>query len=705
MIPSNKVSVHGQESCEVFPLNIGTLVAAVERKENPIPAPPSEVQDKISFIMNNVSAANIESKEKEFTESLSIQYYPWFAQYVVMKRVSTERKFHALYLNFLDKVNSRPLYKEIVQATYDNCKVLLGSELIKSSSEERSLLKNLGSWLGKVTIGRNHVLRAREIDPKSLILDAYEKGLLIAIIPFTTKVLESCQSSIVYQPPNPWTMSILGLLAEIYSMPQLKMNLMFDIEVFFKNLGVDIKHVKPTSFLKGRTREVDGNPDFSNKDFGVAQGSQPHMINELESEYISPHNRAELTTNAAGHSKSLSQIMTVTVRSLLKDASDKKTALNPLPYFRFFINLLLDSSSPGPMEDGANYQVLIDFANAFHALQPLNIPAFSFAWLELVSHRSFMPKLLSLNGQKGWPYFQRLLVGLLKFLEPLLRDVERRPSVHLLYKGTLKVLLVLLHDYPEFLCDYHFTFCNVIPSSCIQMRNIVLCSSPRNMRLPNPFTPNLKIDLLPAPRILAEVDAALKEEQMKTHLDEYLSMRQHDSSFLNELKQRLLLPASEADSAGTRYNVPLVNSLVLYVGLQAVQQREAEAEGQWNANVAALQMFKFLSWELDTEGRFMLLSAMANQLRYPNSHTHYFATTILSLFYESDHEIVKEQITRVLLERLIVQQPHPWGLLITLRELIKNDGFWEQKYAPYIKKLIQFVARSYGGLKPDIVST
>lgn len=47
----------------------------------------------------------------------------------------------------------------------------MGSELIKSSSEERSLLKNLGSWLGKLTIGRNQVLRAREIDPKSLIIE------------------------------------------------------------------------------------------------------------------------------------------------------------------------------------------------------------------------------------------------------------------------------------------------------------------------------------------------------------------------------------------------------------------------------------------------------------------------------------------------------------------------------------------------------
>lgn len=118
-------------------------------------------------------------------------------------RASIEPNFHDLYLKFLDKANSKSLFKEIVQATYENCKVLqlqlgtwslrltwkwysfasylvsvsfqvlLGSELIKSSSEERSLLKNLGSWLGKITIGKNHVLRAREIDPKSLIIEVF----------------------------------------------------------------------------------------------------------------------------------------------------------------------------------------------------------------------------------------------------------------------------------------------------------------------------------------------------------------------------------------------------------------------------------------------------------------------------------------------------------------------------------------------------
>lgn len=46
---------------------------------------------------------------------------------------------------------------------------------------------------------------------------------------------------------------------------------------------------------------------------------------------------------------------------------------------------------------------------------------------------------------------------------------------------------------------------------------------------------------------------------------------------------------------------------------------------------------------------------------------------------------------RVLLERLIVNRPHPWGLLITFIELIKNPAykFWNHEFvhcAPEIEK-------------------
>ena len=140
-------------------------------------------------------------------------------------------------------------------------------------------------------------------------------------------------------------------------------------------------------------------------------------------------------------------------------------------------------------------------------------------------------------------------------------------------------------------------------------------------------------------------------------------------------------------------------------------------------------------------GRYLFLNAIANQLRYPNSQTYYFSCVVLYLFAEVTQPTIQEQITRcvhrthtschgtaagvvcaaarahapspcekrsprrgsglarVLLERLIVNRPHPWGLLITFIELIKNPryAFWGHPFtraAPEIERLFDSVARS-----------
>lgn len=51
---------------------------------------------------------------------------------------------------------------------------------------------------------------------------------------------------------------------------------------------------------------------------------------------------------------------------------------------------------------------------------------------------------------------------------------------------------------------------------------------------------------------------------------------------------------------------------------------------------AALDVFQTLIIDLDTEGRYLFLNAVSNQLRYPNNHTHYFSFILLYLFAESN---------------------------------------------------------------------
>ncbi|CAE8592986.1 unnamed protein product, partial [Polarella glacialis] len=265
----------------------------------------------------------------------------------------------------------------------------------------------------------------------------------------------------------------------------------------------------------------------------------------------------------------------------------------------------------------------------------------------------------------------------------------------------MRMLLVLLHDFPEFLCDYHFSFCDIIPVPCVQIRNLILSAFPRNMKLPDPFMPNLKVDLLPeikvAPRILANYTTTLLQQQLKTDVDSY--MRTRDQSLLNVIISKLCLPRAEALQMGTKYNVPLLNALLLYAGVHLPQHGKAlpgQPAGGLQNN-PSLEIFMHLAHHFDYEGRYLFLSAIANQLRYPNTHTHYFSCVLLYLFADTSDEVVREQITRVLLERLIVHRPHPWGLLITFIELIKNRRyeFWNHafvKCAPEVEKLFQSVA-------------
>lgn len=270
----------------------------------------------------------------------------------------------------------------------------------------------------------------------------------------------------------------------------------------------------------------------------------------------------------------------------------------------------------------------------------------------------FLPKLLQLKGQKGWSLAHQLLVDLFLFLEPHLRRTDLTPPIKKLYEGTLRVLLVLLQDFPSFLAAFHLSLCNIVPENCVQLRNLILSAVPRGMVLPDPFTPNLKIDLLPeisqSPVILSDVLGPLGA--MQADLDTYLKERQ-SGEFISGLLPRLCKEGtSEVDT-------PRVNSLVLYVGVQAIARLQNLQIAHKLAHTPEMEILQKLM-DFDEKGRYISLNAIANQLRYPSSHTHYFSCVMLFLFSEAKNVAVKEQVTRVLLERLILHRPHPVRNLI-----------------------------------------
>lgn len=163
-----------------------------------------------------------------------------------------------MYSNFLDQLKHQTFTKTVIEETLQNIKVLLKLEKNSANFSDKSLLKNLGHWLGLLTIAKNKPILHVDINVKSLLIEAYLKGTqeMQYIVPFVTKVLESCSKSKVFKPPNPWTMALMNVLAEIHALQDMKLHLKFEIEVLCNKLDITVDSLKPGVVLH------EANPNF-----------------------------------------------------------------------------------------------------------------------------------------------------------------------------------------------------------------------------------------------------------------------------------------------------------------------------------------------------------------------------------------------------------------------------------------------------------
>ncbi|KAI0371786.1 Not1-domain-containing protein [Pilatotrama ljubarskyi] len=414
---------------------------------------------------------------------------------------------------------------------------------------------------------------------------------------------------------------------------------------------------------------------------------------------IKYHGDASGVNNDQAKVHYLTKILTIFVLVLANMHEEQGPHFQQKPFFRFFSSLLNDLHSIESSLGTAYFQLLLAIGDTFSSLQPTYFPGFAFSWMSLISHRLFMPKLLLPDNRQGWSAFYKLLLSLFKFLGPFLKTADLQSAGRDLYRGTLRLLLVLLHDFPEFLAEYYFSLCDAIPSRCIQLRNIILSAYPPNIILPDPHLPDIDFESIPEmgpiPHILSDFAASLRAGDLKMYLDQYLLNRNSQPTFLPSLKDRLRLPAQEGTTE--TYNLSLINSLVIYIGVSSVAQARARSAGPLfvptDPGVVALH---YLATNLDVEGQYHLLSAMVLHLRYPNAHTHWFSSLMLYLFREIEADNFREVMTRVLLERFLVHRPHPWGALVTFIELLRNPKyqFRQQEFinvAPEVTFLLENV--------------
>ncbi|EPS36887.1 hypothetical protein H072_9531 [Dactylellina haptotyla CBS 200.50] len=373
---------------------------------------------------------------------------------------------------------------------------------------------------------------------------------------------------------------------------------------------------------------------------------------------------------------------------------------NQKAFYRLFSSLLCEWHEVEDQLEAYQRPIMLAFYELVMAIQPVYYPAFAFAWASLVAHRLFVPKMIAITDDDGWNLYERVLERLLRYLGGLVKSPELVDEILHFYRGILRFLLVLHHDFPDFLAEYHNSICAAIPSNCTQLRNLILSAFPIGSKeLPDPFTHGLKVDRLPeirkAPKLALphSFGERLAHLEIKEAVDRCLTEGSKEAD-ITLIASKMILKSPGFD----RVNVDdfSLNCLVIYVVMHAITAGEKRGTAAFIPHSPHTNFLFELVQAFNPEARYYFLGAMANQLRFPNSHTHFFSCTLLSLFghvkgtpYELD---IRQQITRVLLERLIVHRPHPWGLIITLLELLKNPSyeFWNLSFikaAPEIEKL------------------
>jgi CCR4-NOT transcription complex subunit 1 len=212
--------------------------------------PDEEIQDRVIFAVNNLSDRNIDEKFKDIQEAVTDQYHQWFALHLVEDRAKSQPNYHDLFLKLLRLFNSNWLWKEVIRETIVTCVRLLNADATLNNANDRNQLKNLGNWLGHLTLARDKPILHRNIAFVELLVEAYKSKRLMVVIPFVCRVLKAVANSKTFAPPNPWTEEILKILLEMYHHVEMKIQLKFEVEVLCKDIGADIKKIEPSVIIR-----------------------------------------------------------------------------------------------------------------------------------------------------------------------------------------------------------------------------------------------------------------------------------------------------------------------------------------------------------------------------------------------------------------------------------------------------------------------
>nr|QSE03639.1 CCR4-NOT transcription complex subunit1 NOT1 [Metchnikovella dogieli] len=272
-------------------------------------------------------------------------------------------------------------------------------------------------------------------------------------------------------------------------------------------------------------------------------------------------------------------------------------------------------------------------------LEPAAVPQFSFVWFDIALSPAVLQHPIRSSCEKTQKHAVRILCMAIEFA------TKNTLTDHALHLTLIRVLICILRDHPDFFVKHCTELTACMPLEALQIRNIVLSAFPSTYTICGPFEPGLSLETInsssihpPIPEDVAKHAKTAQESILAAleRLDEVNGPAEHNTV----VNQAVVVATTTPSKAGKVHDI-------LFSLLRQAQPRQF----------------------------YRLISALINNVRYPNTHTLFCTNILFEMFLLDFGDLKKEVAMRAILERLIANRPHPWGVLFLFIELVRSEKY------------------------------
>lgn len=162
---------------------------------------------------------NVEEKSKDLKKIIEGDSKAVYllAYSIVFKRISTTTQNNGIEIIYRLVEKLPKLEKPVLSITYKILREWFGLKNKSINDKKLSNFKNIGSWLGKLTIGKGMPIPIHNLNIRKILIESFANpARLSPNISVIIKILEHIHSyPEIFRITSPWLSRIVGTLSEI----------------------------------------------------------------------------------------------------------------------------------------------------------------------------------------------------------------------------------------------------------------------------------------------------------------------------------------------------------------------------------------------------------------------------------------------------------------------------------------------------------